>query len=139
MSLLQHDFLDFSTFVCKNSVSGDILGAFYIKPNFHGRSSHICNTGFIVNKSARGIGVGSFMMRPFLQIARDIGYLAVMNNLVYVTNSASVNLWRKFDFTEIGRIPNAGDLKGYGHVDAIIFHYDLRKIALTECIVNSKE
>ncbi len=39
------------------SQSQEILGAFYIKPNFAGRCSHICNAGFIVQPQMRGQGI----------------------------------------------------------------------------------
>lgn len=34
------------------------LGTYYVKPNYPGRSSHVCNAGFLVGKAARGKGVG---------------------------------------------------------------------------------
>ena len=34
------------------------LGSFYIKPNYPGRSSHVCNGGFLVTEAARNKGVG---------------------------------------------------------------------------------
>ena len=37
------------------------LGSFYIKPNYPGRSSHVCNAGFLVGELARGNGVGGKM------------------------------------------------------------------------------
>lgn len=37
------------------------LGSFYVKPNYPGRSSHVCNAGFLVAEAARGKGVGRAM------------------------------------------------------------------------------
>jgi hypothetical protein len=34
--------------------SGQVLGAFYIKPNFPGRCSHICNGGWVAVQQAQG-------------------------------------------------------------------------------------
>lgn len=42
------------------------LGTFYIKPNYPGRSSHICNGGFIVTDAARNKGVGRLMGEAYL-------------------------------------------------------------------------
>ncbi|XP_060577637.1 uncharacterized protein LOC132734801 [Ruditapes philippinarum] len=120
-------YLTHDVYVCYDKQTQEVLGAFYIKPNFPGRCSHNCNAGFIVKKSARGRGVGSFMVENYLKIARDLGYRASFFNLVFVTNETSVKMWRKFGFTEIGRVPNAGNLKGRGYTDAIQFHYDLTK------------
>jgi len=47
--------------------------SYYIKPNYQGRSSHVCNGGFVVPESSRGLGIGgiagrfsSFSSNPFL-------------------------------------------------------------------------
>lgn len=37
------------------------LGSFYVKPNYPGRSSHVCNAGFLVAEGARGKGVGGVL------------------------------------------------------------------------------
>lgn len=108
--------------------NGKVLGAFYVKPNFPGRSSHICNAGFIVDDSARGQGVATYMVPRFLRVARDLGYQASFFNLVYVSNTASIRLWDSFGFKRIGIIPRAGNLKGLGYVDAIQYYYDLSKM-----------
>ncbi|KAF9432277.1 hypothetical protein BGZ76_011027 [Entomortierella beljakovae] len=118
----------------------DILGFFYIKPNFPGRCSHICNGGFIVNPVHRGLGIGSILGKGFLKLVPVIGYKASMFNLVFVSNVASIKLWRRLGFLEIGRIPKVGRLRGQGvpngeagatngadnegFVDAIQFYWD---------------
>jgi hypothetical protein len=59
----------------KNSSSpGDVLGCFYIKPNFPGRCSHICNGGFITAPQFRELGIGKLMGRVFLRAAKDLQY-----------------------------------------------------------------
>lgn len=45
------------------------LGSFYVKPNYPGRSSHICNGGFLVTSAARNRGVGRLMGELYLQWA----------------------------------------------------------------------
>ncbi|CAD5124581.1 DgyrCDS12854 [Dimorphilus gyrociliatus] len=47
-------YLTHQVFVVKDSKEGNILGAFYVKPNFPGRSSHICNSGFLVDAICKG-------------------------------------------------------------------------------------
>ncbi|KAI0941689.1 hypothetical protein AcW1_003507 [Taiwanofungus camphoratus] len=67
-----------------------IAGCYYVKPNYPGRSSHICNAGFLVPPSMRGNGVGSVLARSFLYYAPRLGYESSVFNLVYVNNIASV-------------------------------------------------
>lgn len=45
------------------------LGSFYVKPNYPGRSSHICNGGFLVTEAARNKGVGRLMGEGYLEWA----------------------------------------------------------------------
>ncbi|KAF9952587.1 hypothetical protein BGZ72_006096 [Mortierella alpina] len=115
----------------------DLLGYFYVKPNFP-----ICNGGFIVNPIHRGLGIGGILGKAFLRVVPIIGYRASMFNLVFVSNVASIKLWRRLGFQEIGRIPKAGRLRGQGgqdapssddnegYVDAIQFYWDFETMAV---------
>lgn len=47
----------------------ECLGSFYIKPNYPGRSSHVCNGGFLVTDGARNRGVGRLMGEGYLEWA----------------------------------------------------------------------
>ena len=52
------------------------LGSFYIKPNYPGRSSHVCNGGFLVTEAARNRGVGRLMGEGYLEWApKLVGWL----------------------------------------------------------------
>ncbi|VVT48446.1 uncharacterized protein SAPINGB_P001783 [Magnusiomyces paraingens] len=100
------------------------LGTFHVLPNYPGRSSHVCNCGFLVSSLARGspLKVGSAMGKLYLEWAPKLGYTYSVYNLVYETNEYSVRIWENLGFERIGRVPGAGILKGYDKpVDAIIF------------------
>ena len=100
-----------------------ILGAFYCKPNFPGRCSHICNGGFIVHPKYRGLGVGIALGEQFLKIAPKMGFKAAMFNLVFESNLASVKLWNRLGFQVIGRVPKAGRLRGNSElIDALMYY-----------------
>ncbi|KDN45891.1 hypothetical protein K437DRAFT_256412 [Tilletiaria anomala UBC 951] len=111
------------------------IGCFYyIKPNYPGRSSHLCNAGFVVPPNSRGRGIGSLAGRSFLHVAPRLGYRGSVFNLVYATNEASMRIWDKLGFQRVGRIPSAGLLKtGSGedehYVDAHVIYGDFAKIA----------
>jgi len=117
-------FLPAAAFVTKDKQSGEILGTFYIKPNYPGRCSHICNAGFIVAKTARNLGVGNFMARCYLKLAPDLGYRASMFNLVFISNVPSIRLWESLGFKRTGTVPNAGLLKDGKYHDANQYYYD---------------
>lgn len=102
-----------------------IVGAFFIKPNFPGRCSHICNAGFVVHPTMRGWGMGRLMGEAMLQLALHLGYSAVMFNLVFETNIASIQLWESLGFETVGRIPKAAKLDDGSVVDALMMYKEL--------------
>lgn len=103
----------------------EVIGAFYVKSNFPGRSSHFANGGFITKKSYRRRGVGTLMAEVYKRVAKDLGYRAVLFNLVYTSNVASMKLWRKMGFKVVGTLPRVGRLKGLGYIDADMMFLDL--------------
>jgi GNAT superfamily N-acetyltransferase len=107
--------------------SKECLGTFYIKPNYPGRSSHICNAGFIVTDASRNRGVGRLMGETYLEWAPKLGYKYSVFNLVYETNVVSCKIWDGLGFKRIGRVKGAGNLKSHPDrlVDAIIYGRDL--------------
>ncbi|KAI1503987.1 hypothetical protein F5X99DRAFT_424538 [Biscogniauxia marginata] len=107
--------------------SRECLGSFYIKPNYPGRSSHVCNAGFLVTDAARNRGVGRLMGETYLDWAPKLGYSYSVFNLVYETNVASCRIWDALGFKRIGRVKGAGNLKSYPDrlIDAIIYGREL--------------
>ncbi|KAJ3485068.1 hypothetical protein NLI96_g5215 [Meripilus lineatus] len=104
-----------------------IAGFYYVKPNYPGRSSHICNAGFLIPSAQRSRGFGAVLARSYLHYGPRLGYEASVFNLVYVNNVASVRLWEALNFTKAGLIPRAGRLRkadgsGEEYVDAWVFY-----------------
>ncbi|RMD41990.1 hypothetical protein DV735_g3136, partial [Chaetothyriales sp. CBS 134920] len=113
------------------------LGSFYVKPNYPGRSSHVCNGGFITTQAARNKGVGKSMGQCYLDWAPQLGYTYSVFNLVYETNTASTKIWDSLGFKRIGRVPDCGHLKSSAEpVDAIIYGRDLK--AEGESVLNEE-
>ena len=54
------------------------LGSFYVKPNYPGRSSHVCNGGFLVTDNERNKGVGRLMGEGYLEWAPKLVSLWVL-------------------------------------------------------------
>ncbi|ANB15532.1 Spt10p [Sugiyamaella lignohabitans] len=102
------------------------LGTFYVKPNYPGRCSHVCNAGFLVNSAIRGKGIGKTLGELYLKWAPQLGYTYSVFNLVFETNQASIRIWDGLGFERIGKIKGAGRLKGFNEpVTAIMFGKDL--------------
>src|SRR5204863_306667 len=77
---------------------GEILGSYYLKPNFEGPGSHICNCGYVVAAHARGKGVATSMCEHSLKEAARRGFRAMQFNIVVSTNETAVRLWRNMGF-----------------------------------------
>jgi len=119
--------VDLNTACAGRSWEACLVGFYYVKPNYPGRSSHICNAGFVVPPSHRGGGYGRVLAQSYLYYAPRLGYKASVFNLVYVNNVASVRLWERLEFVKAGLIPKAGRLKrtdgsGEEYVDAWIIY-----------------
>ena len=117
----------------KTAVPWGVTGCFYVKPNFPGRCSHVCNGGFIVRKETRGNGIGQRMGKTFLPLAQDLGYKASFFNLVFVSNGVSDRMWQKLGYTMLGVVPKVARLKGMEElVDAKQYYYDLTTVTQFE-------
>ncbi|CAD6915161.1 unnamed protein product [Tilletia controversa] len=108
-----------------------VVGCYYIKPNYPGRSSHICNGDFVVSPSQRGLSLGTTLGNSYVFYATALGFKASVFNLVYANNLASVRIWDRLGFTRAAVIPKAGRLRCEGergrrgeeeYVDAIVFY-----------------
>lgn len=88
------------------------LGTFYVKPNYPGRCSHVCNAGFVVAHLKRGLGLGRELGQKYLVWGPQLGYRYSVFNLVFETNVASLRIWDSLGFDRIGYIKDVAVLKG---------------------------
>lgn len=88
------------------------VGTYFVRSNFPAFAAHIAQAGYIVAGGARRSGIGTALLEHSLGQARDLGFLAMMFNLVLESNP-SRRLYEAAGFTVIGRIPEArGDEPG---------------------------
>ena len=93
-------------YVCR-SLQGQVIGGFYLKPNYSGRSGHISNAAYMIKCAHRGKGIGTLLIKASLQMARDLGFLAMQYNLVLSQNIKAIKLYERLGFGIIGTIPYA--------------------------------
>ncbi|KAK6456401.1 uncharacterized protein RJT20DRAFT_128280 [Scheffersomyces xylosifermentans] len=105
------------------------LGNFYVKPNYIGRCSHVCNGGFVVSHEKRGLGLGKELGRKYLVWGPQLGYVYSVFNLVFETNVASLKIWDSLGFERIGYVKNVAVLKGSDKlVGAHMFGKEFNKV-----------
>ncbi|XBW35840.1 hypothetical protein QEN19_001412 [Hanseniaspora menglaensis] len=113
------------------------LGSFYIKPNYVGRCSHVCNAGFFIPSKYRGLKISYRLGQLYLQYAPKLGYSQSIYNLVYVNNIGSWKTWEKLKFKRIGTIPNVA-VAGKSQVAVSSSGYAQYEYEYTDAYIYSK-
>lgn len=93
-------------YVC-HSLKGEVIGGFYLRPNFTGRSSHIANAAYMVHSAYRGKGVGSLLIKASLYLAKELGFRSMQFNMVLSQNPLAVKLYQRLGFDITGVLPEA--------------------------------
>jgi DNA-binding MarR family transcriptional regulator/L-amino acid N-acyltransferase YncA len=93
-------------YVCHSSTK-EVIGGFFIRSNFTGRSNHIANAAYMLKSSYRGRGIGTLLVNASLEIAKDLGFQSMQFNMVLSQNIPAIKLYQKLDFNIIGTIPQA--------------------------------
>jgi ribosomal protein S18 acetylase RimI-like enzyme len=104
---------------------GEVLGTFWLKPNYPDLGSHVCNAAYMVAPNAAGKGVGRRMAEFSLDEARRLGFTAMQFNFVVASNTAAVRLWQSIGMEIIGEIPDAFDHRENGPTNAYIMYRKL--------------
>ena len=99
-----------------------ISGSYFIKRNFSGAASHICNCGYMVAADARGQGIATEMCEHSQRIAIELGYRAMQFNCVVESNRGAIRLWKKLGFSTVGRIPRGFNHPNQGYIDMLIMY-----------------
>ena len=69
---------------------GNILGSYYLKPNFAGPGAHVANCGYMVSSAARGKGIARKMCEHSQKMALELGYKSMQFNCVVSVNEVGL-------------------------------------------------
>lgn len=115
-------------YVC-HSRQGEVIGGFYIRANYSGRSSHIANAAYMMHNSYRGKGVGSLLIKSSLQLAKELGFQAMQFNMVLSQNTRPVKLYARLGFSIVGTIPKAVRNADGSYQDGYVMHRELENLS----------
>lgn len=96
------------------------LGTYYIQRNRPGGGAHYCNCGFVTGPGSEGRGVARAMLEDALERARMLGFKGMVFNFVVTSNTRAVDLWRRYGFKEVGRVPGAFRTSAGETADALV-------------------
>lgn len=111
-------------YVCRTPSDAPV-GAFCLRANYSGRSSHIANASYMVKSTHRGQGIGSFLVEASLRLAKQQGFTAMQYNMVLSQNIPAVKLYQKLGFQTIGTIPQAVRNPDGSYQDGLILYRSL--------------
>lgn len=101
---------------------GFVVGLYILHPNNVGRCGHIANASYAVKKGRRGEGMGEFLVRDSLKVAKELGFRILQFNAVVATNHVALKLYDNLGFKRLG-VVERGFLMPDGHYADIIPHW----------------
>jgi ribosomal protein S18 acetylase RimI-like enzyme len=102
-----------------------IVGSYYLRATQRGGGAHIANCGYMTDVNLRGKGVAAAMCEHSLVRARERGFRGMQFNFVVSTNERAVELWKRFGFEVLTRLPEAFEHPEMGFVDALVMYREL--------------
>ena len=88
-------------------------------------ADHRCSLGIAVLKEFRRKGLGSIIMELLIEQARSVFKSEVIELTMYADNESAMQMYKKFGFREIGRIPKGMKYDDNKYVDEIIMIKEL--------------
>ena len=110
------------TGVAYDAGTDEVVGLYILHPNNVGRCGHICNASYAVKKDRRGMHIGESLVKHSIEIGKKSGFSILQFNAVVKSNKATLALYKKIGFVQLGIIPRGFLLKD-GTYEDIIPHY----------------
>lgn len=102
-----------------------ILGTANMYANRPGPGNHVASGSLMVDRHARGAGVGRALTTEMIAWARRSGFAAIQFNAVVDTNTSAIHLYESLGFSTLGTAPGAFRHPTEGPVGLRIMWLDL--------------
>lgn len=106
-------------------MDGVIVGSYYLRANQRGGGAHIANCGYMTGVNLRGKGIAAAMCEHSLVRAKERGFRGMQFNFVVSTNERAVELWKRYGFEVLAKLPGAFEHPEMGFVDALVMWREL--------------
>ena len=100
--------------------TGQMLGAYFLRPDQGGPGDHVCNAGYVIAAAARGRGLATPLCLQSQDQARAMGFRAMVFNFVVAENEAAIRAWARAGLKIIGTKPGAFRMPDGSYADAHI-------------------
>jgi len=97
--------------VCVAESEGKIVGISDVRMESQ-RRSHVGEFGITIRKEYRGIGLGKYLMGKVLNLAKKKLKPKIFRLSVFENNKIAQNLYKKFGFKKVAKIPKQIQYKG---------------------------
>lgn len=114
--------------LCMSAVDDQdhVLGMFQLHPLVGGRCDAFANATYIVDKKARGQGIGRQLVRRSLTEAENLGYTAMVFIGVVDSNLAARHCYQACGFQECGVLPKGFRVRDGHYEDMHVYYRSLR-------------
>lgn len=109
--------------VCE--IEGEIVSSSSVerKKVYKKRTYHVVSLGISVAKEWRAEGLGTVIMQVLIDQAKTIDGIKILELHVFSNNQVAMNLYKKFGFYEVARVPDQIYHRGE-YVDLVTMYYD---------------
>ena len=102
---------------------GKVVGLYILHPNNVGRCGHICNAGYAVERTARGLHTGEKPVKDCLAEGTRHGFGILQLNAVVVSNTHARHLYERLGFVGLGVIPGGLRMKDGSYEDICPYYH----------------
>ncbi len=84
-----------------------VIGFCGVSKEIYDVQTHLGNTGIMLEKNYRGIGLGKVIMNIVMEEAKRTLKMEIIKLTVFDTNKSAIKFYKNLGFLESGRIPRA--------------------------------
>lgn len=93
-------------YVCHCSTTQEVIGGFYIRPNYTDSLGRVANAAYMLRDIYRGRGIGTLLIKASLYLTKSLGFHALQYNKVFSQNTVAIQLYQKLGFNIVKTFPN---------------------------------